>query len=142
MRQSAYSLILMLLTAGGVFSQPAEHPDPIGDNLFPPELVMQHQQAIGLTEEQKTALKSDMQSAQARFTELQWALQEEMERMATVAKAKRIDEQQALAQLDKVLGVEREIKRAQLGLVIRIKNRLTPDQQAQLQAVRSKLRDK
>lgn len=47
-------------------------------------------------------------------------------------------EQQALAQLDKVLDVEREVKRAQIGLMVRIKNKLTPEQQAQLREIRGR----
>jgi hypothetical protein len=48
------------------------------------------------------------------------------------------DEQQVMAQLDKVLNVEREIKRAQLGLMVRLKGKLTPDQQAHLRQLRGK----
>jgi len=43
-----------------------------------------------------------------------------------------VNEQNVLAQLDKVLDKEREIKRTQLALMIRIKNKLTPDQQDRL----------
>ena len=46
-----------------------------------------------------------------------------------------MNEQQALAQLDKVLDAEREIKRLHIGLAIRIKNSLTPEQRAKLQAM-------
>jgi len=47
-----------------------------------------------------------------------------------------VNEQQALAQLDKVLEVEREIKRLHIGLAVRLKNRLTPEQQEQLHKMR------
>ena len=112
--------------------------DPIGDNFFPPELVMQHQQAIGLTGEQKEFFKSEFRKAQTRFTEMQWQMQDEAEKMAALVKQESINEQQVLAQLDKVLGVEREIKRLQLSLVIQIKNKLTPEQRARLMEIKSK----
>ena len=114
--------------------------DPLGENLFPPELVMQHQQALGLTDEQKTLLKTELRQAQARFTELQWQLQNEMEKMVELVKQDRVDESQTLAQLDKILNLEREIKRAQIALLIRIKNRLSPEQQMKLREIRSKPR--
>ena len=41
-----------------------------------------------------------------------------------------------VAQLDKVLASEREIKRAQISLLVRIKNNLTEEQQHRLQAMR------
>jgi len=114
--------------------------DPLGENMFPPELVMQHQQALGLTEEQKTLLKTELRQAQARFTELQWQLQDEMEKMVELVKQDRVDESQTLAQLDKILNLEREIKRAQIALLIRIKNRLSLEQQMKLREIRSKPR--
>jgi len=106
--------------------------DPMRDVLFPPEIVMQHQQSLGLSEEQKNTLKTEVRQSQMKFTELQWTLQDEMERLAALLKQSKVDEKQAAAELDKVLAAEREIKRAQLMLLIRIKNNLTPPQQVQL----------
>jgi len=48
-----------------------------------------------------------------------------------------VDESRVLSQLEKVLSVEREIKRTQIGLMIRIKNVLTVEQQAKLRQVRA-----
>jgi Spy/CpxP family protein refolding chaperone len=125
-------VLLSLITLGTAQAQqPA--PDFIAENLFSPEAVMQNQQAIGLTQEQKDSLKAELRRAQTQFTELQWQLQDEVEKLATLVKQQQIDEAQALAQLDKVLTAEREIKRAQIALLVRIKNRLTAEQQAKLQ---------
>ena len=113
---------------------PLPHPhDPIAGNLFPPELVMQHRRELGLTDEQKAAIRDEALKASTRFTELQWQMQDEMETMATLMKNAPVDEQRALAQLDKILNIEREVKRTQLGLSIRIKNKLTSEQQMKLQ---------
>ena len=49
-----------------------------------------------------------------------------------------MDEQEALAQLDKVLATERDIKREQITLLVRIKDKLTPEQQAKLVEIRNK----
>ena len=51
-------------------------------------------------------------------------------------KSTSVNEQQALAQLDKVLDLEREIKRLHIGLAVRLKNRLTAEQQEQLHNMR------
>ena len=117
--------------------QPGQPPhDPIGAALFPPELIMQNQQAIGLNEEQKTAIRGEILKAQPRFTELQWQLQDAMETLASLLQQTPVDEQKVMAQLDKVLPLEREMKRAQLTLMIRIKNKLTPEQQEKLRQLR------
>lgn len=114
---------------------PPEH-DPVGENLFPPELIMQNQRAIGLEEAQKTYMRSEISKAQGHFTELQWQLQDAMETLASLLKQDTVEEQKALGQLDQVLNFEREIKRAQMGLMVRIKNKLTPEQQARLHQLR------
>src|SRR5262249_44641271 len=112
--------------------------DPIGHSFFAPELVIQNQEAIGLSADQKDALKAEIRQAQLKFTELQWKLQDEMEKLVTLVKQGRVDEQQVLAQLDKVLSAEREVKREQVTLLVRIKNRLTAEQQAKLAELRGK----
>jgi Spy/CpxP family protein refolding chaperone len=123
-----------------VAQQPPE--DPMRDVLFLPEVVMQHQQAVGLSDEQKNNFKVEVRQAQLKFTELQWTLQDEMERLVSLLKQPKVDEKQAASQLDKVLAAEREIKRAQLMLLIRIKNNLTTAQQTQFRELveKSKVR--
>lgn len=120
--------------------QPAD--DPLRDIMFPPEAVMQHQQAIGLSDEQKNSFKAEVRQAQLKFTELQWTLQDEMERLVALLKQSRVDEKQAASQLDKVLAAERDVKRAQLMLLIQIKNNLTPAQQTQLRELIEKAKAK
>jgi len=111
--------------------------DPIAENLFPPELVMSHQKELNLDDAQKTYLRGEIQKAQSRFTELQWQLQDNMEALVTSLKQSPVDEAQVLGLLDKVLNAEREIKRTQIGLLVRIRNKLTPEQQARLQKLRA-----
>ena len=111
-------------------------PDPFGDALFPPDMVMQHQRELGLTDEQKTFMRNEINRTTARFTELQWQMQDAMEALHETMKANWVNEQLALSQLDKVLDNEREMKRAHMELAIRIKNKLTPEQQTKLQSMR------
>ena len=123
--------------SGGV-SGHGSQPDPLGQSFFAPELVMQNQQAIGLSDEQKSYLRTEIRDAQMKFTDLQWKLQDEAEKMVSLVRQPHVDEQQALAQLEKVLSVEREVKRAQIALLVHIKNKLTPDQQGKLEELRNK----
>jgi Spy/CpxP family protein refolding chaperone len=132
------TLLLLFNTATLGAQQPPS--DPLGENLFPPELVMQHQQALGLSEEQKTFFKKKLREAQTLFTELQWRLQDEMEKMVALVKQDRVDESQTLAQLDKILNIEGDIKRMQIALLIKIKNGLTLEQQTKLREIQSKTR--
>jgi len=115
---------------------PPPPPDPLGDAIFPPEMVMQHQRELGLTDDQKTFMRGEINRTTARFNELQWQLQDAMEVLHETMKANSVNEQLALSQLDKVLDNEREMKRAHMELAIRIKNKLTPEQQTKLQSMR------
>jgi Spy/CpxP family protein refolding chaperone len=134
-----YVLSLALFCAMRVFSAEPAAADPLAENLFPPELVIQHQSEIGLTEEQRESLMSEIHKAQERFAELQGRLQSEVEALGRLLKNKSIEEQAALTQFDKVLNAEREIKRTHLGLVLRIKNRLTAEQVTRLQDIKAKV---
>jgi Spy/CpxP family protein refolding chaperone len=128
-----------LLTVAFTSAQQPEQ-DPLGKYVFPPELVMQHQHEIGLTGEQKDYLRGEIQRVTMRFSELQWQLQDGMEGLVAAMKEDSVNEQQAQAQLDKVLDLEREIKHLHVGLAIRIKNKLTPEQQAKLLTIKASRR--
>jgi Spy/CpxP family protein refolding chaperone len=128
-----------VLTLALALNMPAQAPpgdDPIGRLLFPPELVMSHQQELGLQESQKTAIMAEIQKAQTKFTELQWKLSAEGEKLKQLLSASPVDETKVLEQVDRVLGQEREIKKAQITLLIRIKNSLTDQQRAKLMEIR------
>lgn len=111
--------------------------DPIADRIFPPELVMRHQKAIQLTDAQSKAVIADVKKAQARLVDLQWELQRAMEPLLDLLGQAKVDEAQVLAQLDKVLAAEREVKRTHLTLATQVKNLLLPEQQRLLRELRA-----
>jgi Spy/CpxP family protein refolding chaperone len=116
---------------------PAIPSDPLFAALFPPELIMQHQRAIGLTDQQRDQISRLIQELQGRVVQLQWQLLDEMQQLTQLMSASRIDLDRALDQLDSVLEREKEIKQAHLGMLARIKNLLTPEQQAELERLRA-----
>jgi Spy/CpxP family protein refolding chaperone len=115
---------------------PAPPMDPLGDVMFPPDMIMGHARELSLTDEQKTFMRGEIQRTTTHFLELQWQLQDAMEALHQTMKSNSVDEQQALAQLDKVLDTERQIKRLHFGLGIRLKNHLTTEQQEKLRGIR------
>lgn len=138
MRGQILCMCALFVVLGGAAQTQQQGDDPIGQSFFAPELVIQHQEAIGLNGEQKDYFKAEIRQAQLKFTELQWKLQDEMEKLVSLVKQPRVDEQQALAQLERVLAAEREIKKEQVTLLVRIKNKLTLDQQSKLAELRTK----
>ena len=131
------ALAWILLAPAFLAAQQPSGRDPVAENLFPPELVMAHQRAIGLDDAQKAYIRGELLKAQTRFTELQWQLQDAMEALESLLKQSPVEESQVLSQLEKVLNWEREIKRAQIGLLVRIKNKLTAEQQSKLRKLRA-----
>jgi Spy/CpxP family protein refolding chaperone len=112
--------------------------DDFGRNFFPPELVMQHQGEIGLQDAQRAALTSAVQQAQGKFMDVQWKLSAEGEKMSKLLQPAQVDEAQVLEEVDRILALEREMKRTQIGLMVRIKNTLTASQQAKLTEIRNR----
>jgi len=116
--------------------------DALGKLFLPPDLVMSHQQAINLTEQQRALIQSNMMDTQKKLLDQQFKLNAEMEKLQSLLKSMTPDEGKVLDEMDKVLGAERDIKRAQLSLMVKLKNSLTQQQQQQLEALRNKLQDK
>jgi Spy/CpxP family protein refolding chaperone len=132
--------VLSTLAAPASFAQRTEShhapADPIGSHFFPPELVMAHQSEIGLQENQRAAITAEIEKAQSKFVALQWRMSQETEHLTKLVEPSVVDEAPVLEQVDRTLAVERDIKRAQIALLIRIKNTLTPAQQAKLAELR------
>ena len=112
---------------------PPPPPDMLNNSVFPPDVIMEHQRELGLTDQQKAFMRGEINKTSTVFNDLQWQLQDAMEALRDTMKADQINEQLALAQLDKVLNAEREIKKLHMALAIRIKNNLTADQVQKLQ---------
>jgi Spy/CpxP family protein refolding chaperone len=115
---------------------PQRPTDPVAENLFPPELVKRFQGEIKLTDEQQQAMMAALQKAQPQFEKLHQRVETEKAALMALLKKERVDLESALAQSDKLLDIEREMRRTELALQIAIKNQLTPEQQEKLQDLR------
>ena len=118
---------------------PAGRPDALAEQFFPPDLIMRNSNKIGLTPDQESAIKSQMQQAQSQFIDLEWKLHHEQEAFQELVQKEKPDEALTLAQLDKLLKIENEVKKGQTTLMVRIKNVLTPQQQTQLRTMRRQM---
>jgi len=144
----AFFLALSVICGGAAVAQPvaggpSEPPgqrvtpgtDIIGDALVSPDVVMTHQQELGLTDQQRSVIQTAVTDAQQHFMQVQWKLSAATEKLASLLNQPRVDQSKAMAQLDAELALEREAKRTQLQMMIQIKNELTPEQQAKAMAI-------
>jgi len=132
-------LILFLSTAALAQQPPQPQDDPIGQQLFPPELIMSQSQKLHLDDKQRATIKTEVQRAQSKFFDLQWELKEASDTMVQLLQQTPVDEAAVLQQADKVMGYEREIKKIHLAMLIRIKNSLTRDQVADLMQIKREM---
>jgi len=124
-----------LLATGGLLAH-THGEKTLEENLFPPELVLRNEQRLDLKPEQRTVIEQEFQQLQNKVAELQSRMPDEGTRLVEILQRDRVGVNEALTQLDLVLAVEREMKKAELAMLIRIKNVLTPAQQSMLKRLR------
>jgi Spy/CpxP family protein refolding chaperone len=118
-------------------NRPSPPADPFARYLFPPELVMSNQQAISLSDRQRSAILEAMKAPQGTFIDLKLKMSAEAEKLQLLLQSASVDESKVLEQVDRVLSIEREVKRAQVTMMIRTKNQLTEAQQTLLGKIRN-----
>lgn len=129
---------LFLMNSQGLNAQTnSSDQDPLQKYIYPPELIMNNQQKIGLSDEQREKIIGIVSESQDKFNVFQWDLQSQSEVFVEIIKQEIVDEVKALEQLDKILALEEKIKKTQISLFIRIKNQLTPEQQNKLNALKN-----
>jgi Spy/CpxP family protein refolding chaperone len=133
-------LVAILLCAGVARAEAPPRPkagdDPIAARLFPPELIMQHQQELAIDDKQRTAILREVEKTQSAILPLQWQMQGATSEMVKLLDQAKIEEARVLAQADKVMELERQLKRAHLTLLIRLHNLLSDAQRTKLQQLR------
>ncbi len=138
----AVIILVVLLAVSPVWAQreKVQNMPRLDADLFPPELVIRHQQEIELTEEQSRAILKASQEAQSQILEAQWALGPALQEMRAELKKTRVDEEIVLSHMRKITAKESQVKEIQLRLMIQVKNLLTPEQQDRLRPLREKRR--
>ncbi len=96
--------------------------------LYPPDIIMQHQQRLGITDAQRRSISKAVREFQTEVAELQWTLQNEQQLMRQSFSGYHIDTDKAMAQVKRVLELESRFKQAHFKLLIATKNELTEEQ--------------
>ena len=128
------ALVALLL----VSTLPVWAEDPITENFFTPDLLQRNHEAIGLDEKQKADLQDEGRALMQSVADLRQQIEKAKADFVELTKGDKVDEQKVLAAAEKMMNLETPSKRAQLALLIKIKNTLTPDQQAKLREIKDK----
>ncbi len=139
MKKSHIVLILLmgLVQTGWALGQRSQL-GSLQQYFFPPELVMRNQQELELTKEQRDYIVNEIQQAQSEFTAMRWDVQNEAQRLKRLLEKRDLDEAELLAQFDTVLDLERNIKRTQLIVGVRIRSVLNDEQLKKLEQLKAR----
>jgi Spy/CpxP family protein refolding chaperone len=137
MTRFTISLLGLLGLLGLPLAAAAEEPPPFMKGLYPPDLIMRHARDVALSADQREAITEAVTATQKQTLELQWDMQEAARTLGELVGQQRVDEEAALEAATRVMEIEGRVKRAHLGLLIRIKNQLSPEQQEQLGRLRA-----
>lgn len=134
----ALLLIVMLLAAATAGAQTLDtdnassHREVLSMGLYPPDLIMRHQQRLGITAEQRREMLQQVKAFQDEVAELQWNLQNEQQLLRQALAQDDIDRAAVMPRVERVLQMESDFKRAHIKLLIGIKNALTGEQIAMI----------
>ena len=110
--------------------------DVFKGKLFAPNIILEHQDELGLTKDQFTAIKAAVVEVQASVAEHEWDLREAYMKTLASLDETPIDEEQVLENIDAALLAENQVKKLQVRMLIRLRKLLTEEQVEYLRALR------
>ena len=138
MKSVLAALVTLLLALAGPAL--AEDDPAFMKHFFSPELVLKHASAIKLTKEQRSELTKDIGQVTGATTELQLSMMDGFGSVEELSAADPVDEDALLGAIHEVLMAEMRVKEAHMGLLVRIRNLLTPAQRESLRKIRDDAR--
>ena len=133
-RRALVGLTALLLALGGTLAPSAQaqaqphHERQLRKHLIPPERLLEHAQQLELTQAQRERLKELMKASQSKMIDLRFALQTEAEALDKLVAEDKPDAKKVMAQAEKVLKLEGDLKRETLLMLVQVKQTLTPEQ--------------
>jgi len=103
-------------------------PNPIEQELFPPDFLMNQREALGLDETQLHELQATVQEVQPKFETLRGQLEERTRALQAALHEAKPDVAQTEEKLRALLGQENEMKILQIHLMLTLRNKLTAEQ--------------
>lgn len=128
-------ICLLLLSSVAHAQGQGNQKDVFKGKLFPPNIILEHQDELGLSKEQFTAIRAAVVEVQANVAEHEWDLREAYQRVLSELDESPIDEDAVLDNVEAALRAENQVKKLQVAMLIKLRNLLTDEQVAYLQSV-------
>ena len=126
-----FVLIACLGLASGV---QAQDKDPFKGKLFPPNVILENQQELGLSREQFTEIRAAVVDVQSSVAEFEWDMREAYMKLMEELDKRPVSEDAVVEHATRAMLAENEVKKRQMAMLVRLKNLLTPEQIAYLEA--------
>ena len=136
MRHVTGLLIVLLALAAGSAGAQGQKGDVFKGKLFPPNVILEHQDELALTKEQFTAIRQAVVQVQADVAEHEWDVREAYQEIMEQLDNNPVDTDATLEHVQKALLAENEVKKLQMAMLIQLRNLLTAEQVTYLQSVR------
>lgn len=120
-------------------ASPAPQRSVLNEHLFPPGLVLQNVEQLNLSDSQVQVIQEAADKAKEEIPQAQEMLKTEMDNLDQLLKAEPGDEAAILAQLNKVLQTEQQIKNIHFSMLVRVRGQLTADQRNSLRKIRENM---
>ena len=134
----ALALVLLSLVAGSAFGQQKE--DVFKGKLFAPNVILENQAELNLSKEQFTKSRAAVVEVQTSVAEHEWDMREAYLNLMAELDKKPVSEAAVLEYATAALLAENEVKTRQMAMLVRLKNLLTAEQVAMLEAIEAKRR--
>ncbi len=125
-------LFTTVATAQGIGKQK----DVFKGKLFAPNIILENQDALGLSKEQFTAIRAAVVAVQGNVAEHEWDLREAYMKVMADLDEVPVDEDKVMVNVQAALLAENEITELQVAMLIRLRNLLTDGQIQYLQGLR------
>ncbi len=135
---SIRTIIALLFLVGGSLSyaqQPGADKDVFKGKLFPPNVVLEHQDALGLTKDQFAAIRAAVVQVQSSVAEHEWDLRMAYQEVLRELDNSPVDDDKVLVLVDAALQAENKVKKLQVAMLIELRNLLTDEQMDYLRQV-------
>lgn len=128
-------ICLVFLASVATAQGPGDQKDVFKGKLFPPNVIMEHQDELNLSKEQFTAIRAAVVEVQSNVAGYEWDLREAFQRVLSALDQSPIDEDEVIDRLEVALRAENEVKKQQVAMLIKLRNLLTDEQVEYLQSV-------
>ncbi len=127
-------VVAVLLSTGsvGLAQDQRGERDVFRGKLFPPRVILEHQDALELSKEQYTAIRAAVVQVQADVAEHEWDLRTAYQAVLEELDNAPVDRGRVMELVDEALRAENEVKKLQVGMLLTIRSLLSEEQMAYL----------